>query len=129
MLAVLAETVDRDTPSGVNARVSLSGGIDSSSLVGLLAREHAAPNRCIEAFSIRPAHTPDESPLIDTTVRHTRVPHRYVPLDSLDHRQALERLLGAHDEPVRRKQAAVSSWSATARTRSSPATSFSPRRF
>ena len=33
-------------------------------------------------------------------MRQTRIPHRYVPLDSLDHRQALERLLRAHDEPV-----------------------------
>jgi len=47
-----------------------------------------------------PPGTTDESALIDATVRHTCLPHTYVPLDGLDHTVSLGRLIERHDEPI-----------------------------
>ncbi len=100
VLKLLGETIDRDTPVDVDVGLSLSGGIDSSVLAGLVTRGLAPQDKRVQAFSITPPHTADESALIDATVRHTGVAHRYVPLDMLDYSRTLDRLLDAHDEPV-----------------------------
>ena len=99
VLNLLRETIDRTTPVDVNVGVSLSGGI-SSVIAGLVTQNHAPQGRRLQAFSIIPPHTHNESLLIDATVRHTGLAHRYVPLDTMDYSQALGELLDAHDEPV-----------------------------
>ena len=100
VLNLLGETIERMTPADVNVGVSLSGGIDSSVIAGLVTQNHASQRRRLQAFSIIPPHTHDESFLIDATVRHTGLTHRYVPLDTMDYSRALDELLDAHDEPV-----------------------------
>ncbi len=96
----LVAAVERQTPTGVKVGLALSGGIDSSSIAGILARPSAGGARRLHAFSITPPHTTDESSLIDATVRHTGIPHTYVPLEPLDYPRALAQLIDFHDEPV-----------------------------
>jgi asparagine synthase (glutamine-hydrolysing) len=96
----LVAAVERHTPTGVKVGLALSGGIDSSSIAGILAGPTAGGARNLHAFSITPPHTTDESSLIDATVRHTGIPHTYVPLEPLDYPRALARLIDFHDEPV-----------------------------
>jgi len=100
VLATLVEAVKRHTPSGVDLGLALSGGIDSSSLAGILAHSALPETGSVQAFSITPPNTIDESALIDATIRHTGIRHTYVGLDSLDYSQSLGRLIDSHDEPV-----------------------------
>lgn len=96
----LVAAVERHTPTDVKVGLALSGGIDSSSIAGILTRPSPGGTRSVHAFSITPPHTTDESSLIDATVRHTGIPHTYVPLEPLDYPHALARLIDFHDEPV-----------------------------
>ncbi|HUM16729.1 MAG TPA: asparagine synthase-related protein [Candidatus Nitrosotalea sp.] len=96
----LVAAVERHTPTGVKVGLALSGGIDSSSIAGILARSSPGGARNLHAFSITPPHTIDESSLIEATVRHTGIPHTHVPVEPLDYPRALDRLLDFHDEPV-----------------------------
>jgi asparagine synthase (glutamine-hydrolysing) len=100
ILEKLVAAVERHTPTGVKVGLALSGGIDSSSIAGVLARLSSGEARSLHAFSVTPPHTTDESSLIDATVRHTGIPHTYVPLEPLDYPRALDRLIDFHDEPI-----------------------------
>lgn len=96
----LIAAVERHTPTDVKVGLALSGGIDSSSIAGILARSSRQGTRSLHAFSIVPPRTADESPLIDATIRHTGLPHTYVPVEPLDYPRALAQLIDAHDEPI-----------------------------
>jgi len=100
ILEKLVAAVERHTPTDVPVGLSLSGGIDSSSIAGTLSRPSLRETRNIRAFSVTPPHTTDESFLIDATVRHTGLSHTYVPLDTLDYPRSLGQLIDFHDEPV-----------------------------
>ena len=100
ILEKLTAAVERHTPTGVKVGLALSGGIDSSSIAGILARPSPAEPRSLHAFSIVPPRTIDESSLIDATIRHTGIPHTYVPVEPLDYPRALGRLIDFHDEPI-----------------------------
>jgi asparagine synthase (glutamine-hydrolysing) len=76
----LVATIERHTPTDVPVAISLSGGIDSSSIAGILAQSRLRGTRNLRAFSITPPKTTDESFLINATVRHTSIPHSYVSL-------------------------------------------------
>ena len=96
----LLAAVERHTPPDVPVGLTLSGGIDSAAIAGILARSpHRDPKR-IHAFSITPPRTADESPFINATVRHTGIAHSYVSLDGLDYARLVDDLVDAHDEPV-----------------------------
>ena len=97
---MLVAAVERHTPRGIKVGLALSGGIDSSTIAGVLAQSELRETRSVHAFSITPPHTIDESPLIDATIRHTGIPHTYVPLESLDYPRTVARLIDCHDEPV-----------------------------
>jgi asparagine synthase (glutamine-hydrolysing) len=96
----LAATVEHHTPTEIPVAISLSGGIDSSSIAGILAQSRRRGTRNLRAFSITPPKTTDESFLIDATVRHTSIPHSYVALDRLDYPRLLSQLIDFHDEPI-----------------------------
>ena len=100
VLDTLVAAVERHTPAGVRVGLALSGGIDSSSLAGILTRPALRHTRDVRAFSVTPPHTTDESFLVDATIRRTGLPHTYVPLAPLDYPASLGRLVEAHDEPV-----------------------------
>jgi asparagine synthase (glutamine-hydrolysing) len=100
VLDKLVAAVERHTPADVSIGLSLSGGIDSSSIAGILARSPRRQTRNLRAFSITPPKTTDESFLIDATIRHTGIPHSYVSLDALDYPRLLSQLIDFHDEPI-----------------------------
>ncbi len=100
VLDTLVHAVDRHTPTDVKVGLALSGGIDSSSIAGILAHSSLRGTRNIHAFSINPPKTDDESFLIDATIRRTGIPHTYVFTEGLDYPQSLARLIDAHDEPI-----------------------------
>ena len=100
VLAKLVAAVERHTPSDVRIGLALSGGIDSSSIAGILAHTKLRLVRDVRAFSIRPPKTADESFLIDATIRRTAIPHVYVSLDTLDYAGTLRRLIDCQDEPI-----------------------------
>ncbi|MGH9369892.1 MAG: asparagine synthase (glutamine-hydrolyzing) [Thermoanaerobaculia bacterium] len=100
ILDKLVTTVERHIPTDVPVGLSLSGGIDSSSIACILAQSSLRGSRSVRAFSITPPKTTDESFLIDATVRHTGIPHSYVALDGLDYPRSLAQLIDFHDEPI-----------------------------
>jgi len=100
ILEKLGAAVERHTPTDGPVALSLSGGIDSSTIAGVLAQSPLRNTCNLQAFSIAPPKTTDESFLIDATVRHTNISHSYVPLDTLDYPRLLSQLIDAHDEPV-----------------------------
>jgi len=100
VLDKLVAAVERHTPADVPIGLSLSGGIDSSTIAGILARSSWRGTRNVRAFSITPPKTTDESFLIDATIRRTGIPHSYVSLDDLDYPRLLSQLIDSHDEPI-----------------------------
>ena len=100
ILEKLTAAVDRHTPTNVPVGLSLSGGIDSSSIASLVAASCLRGQRRVFAFSITPPETTDESFLINATVRQTGLPHSYVTLNGLDYPGSLARLIAFHDEPI-----------------------------
>jgi asparagine synthase (glutamine-hydrolysing) len=100
VLDELAAAVERQTPPDVSIGLSLSGGIDSSTIAGILARSSRWDRQNLRAFSITPPKTTDESFLIDATIRHTGIRHSYVSLDDLDYPRLLTEVIDFHDEPI-----------------------------
>ena len=96
----LADAVERHTPADVSVGLALSGGIDSSTIAGIVTRSAIRGTRSVHAFSINPPNTTDESFLIDATIRHTGIAHSYVSLEAIDYPRALARLIDFHDEPI-----------------------------
>jgi asparagine synthase (glutamine-hydrolysing) len=100
ILDALVSAVQRHTPPEVRVGLALSGGIDSSSIAGILAGSSMQEIRNVQAFSIKPPKTDDESFLIDATIRRTGIPHTYVSVEGLDYSRSLARLIDFHDEPI-----------------------------
>ena len=100
LLDKLVTAIDYHTPTEVSVGLALSGGIDSSSIAGILANSRLRGNHVIRAFSITPPKTTDESFLIDATVRQTGIPHSYVELGEIDYPRLLTELIQNHDEPI-----------------------------
>jgi asparagine synthase (glutamine-hydrolysing) len=96
----LIRAVDRHTSTSGRIGLALSGGIDSSSLAGILAQSSLRGTRDVHAFSVKPPDTADESALVDATVRDMGIPHSHVPLDAVDYPRELSRLIDLHDEPI-----------------------------
>jgi asparagine synthase (glutamine-hydrolysing) len=83
---------------------TLSGGMDSSSIVALAAREAAKPET-IQTFSVIPPQTVDESFWIDRTVAKTGVMHAYLQPDWSQMGSIFDAVLAVHDEPFQSSSA------------------------
>ena len=96
---ILVETVAQHLQSDAPIAVALSGGIDSTSIVSIVANVLGIGNK-ITGLSIVPPETPDESPWINSTVETLGISHAYVAADKLDYRHEIDEMLDAHDEPI-----------------------------
>lgn len=92
--------IERHIPAEGTIALALSGGIDSSAIAGVVARSPLRDTHRVHAFSVNPPHTPDESVLIDATIRETGLRHTHVSLDALDYPRALACLIDSQDEPI-----------------------------
>jgi asparagine synthase (glutamine-hydrolysing) len=93
-----ANAVSLHLQSDVPLAATLSGGMDSSSIVALAARASQEPQE-IQAYSVIPPQTVDESQWIDQTVEYTGISHRYLQPDWGEISDVFDRVLAFHDEP------------------------------
>ena len=93
-----SQTVSMHLQADVPLAATLSGGMDSSSIVALAAR--ATPlSADIQAFSVIPPETVDESFWIDRTVAQTGISHDYLRPDWDEMPEVFDAVVAAHDEP------------------------------
>jgi asparagine synthase (glutamine-hydrolysing) len=90
--------------SDVPVGVSLSGGLDSTSIISVMANTRAtsggsAPGASLQAFSFMSAEF-DEEPYIRETIGRTNAEHYRVEVDPLGLWENLARFLWFQDEPV-----------------------------
>ncbi len=94
-----SETVSLHLQSDVSIAATLSGGMDSSSIVTIAS--HAKKGiGCIQAFSVIPPGTVDESPWIDSTVKLTGIKHQYLNPTWQQMPELIDEVIGFHDEPI-----------------------------
>ncbi len=93
----IEDSVSRHLQSDVPVAVTLSGGMDSSTVACFAARVRSAQN--VHAFSVIAPNTPDESEFINKTVHETRMSHTYLRIDDLDHEGMIDEVVAANDAP------------------------------
>jgi asparagine synthase (glutamine-hydrolysing) len=101
---LLEDAVRLRMRSDVPVGVSLSGGLDSTSIISVMAKARAAsdsvaPGASLEAFSFMSAEF-DEQPYIMETIGQTGAELHRVEVDPLHLWENLERFLWFQDEPV-----------------------------
>ncbi|MBN1817463.1 MAG: asparagine synthase (glutamine-hydrolyzing) [Sedimentisphaerales bacterium] len=84
--------------SDVPLACTLSGGMDSSSVTAMAAGQVPTPEQ-IQAFSVIPPYTVNESEWIDAIVDKTRIRHAYLPLEWENIPEVTDQVLQFHDEP------------------------------
>ncbi|MGE0734866.1 MAG: asparagine synthase (glutamine-hydrolyzing) [Alphaproteobacteria bacterium] len=98
----LRETIQdacrRHMQSDVPVAAALSGGMDSSTIVSVLAQQGFADQ--LHTFSVRAPDIADESAWIDRTVATQGIRHEYVDIASADYGQAIDEMISMHDEPT-----------------------------
>ncbi|MBF0215773.1 MAG: asparagine synthase (glutamine-hydrolyzing) [Candidatus Omnitrophica bacterium] len=97
-LDIFSRAVSLHLRSDVPLAATLSGGMDSSSIVALAAKSAASPEQ-IRAFSVIPPETIDESFWIDETARYTGITHSYLDMDLKCLSGVFGDVLSTHDEP------------------------------
>ncbi len=96
---LLRDSVRRRLLSEVPLGAFLSGGIDSSTVVGLMAQ---LTDRPVQTFSVgfRVPGTYDETAHAERVARHFRTEHRALVVDSVDVERLLTRTVWHLDEPL-----------------------------
>ena len=95
---VFEETISMHIRSDVPVAATLSGGIDSTSIVGMVAKCCSLHER-LKTYSVYPPDTFDETFWINKTVEYTGVEHEYVDLDLANLVQTIDEIIIKHDEP------------------------------
>lgn len=97
--ALLRDSVRRRLLSDVPLGAFLSGGVDSSTVVGLMAE---VTNRPVQTFSVgfRVPGAYDESEHAERVARHFGTEHRGLVVDAIDVERLLTRTVYHLDEPV-----------------------------
>ncbi len=95
---IFSETIKIHLRSDVPLAAALSGGIDSSSIVGVAASLCASAHD-IHAFSVIPPETVDESYWIKKTVDYTNITHSFLDLEFNNISDVAKEVLRIHDEP------------------------------
>jgi asparagine synthase (glutamine-hydrolysing) len=96
---VLTRAVTRSTAGEDPLRLGafLSGGLDSSTIVGLACEVLGKPTKTFTVSSASPDH--DESAYADIVARHFRTEHYTHELTSADILEAIEAISAGYDEP------------------------------
>lgn len=94
----LIEAVECHLLSDAPLASTLSGGIDSTGIVCIMAKELGLRN--IKTFTVLADDIPDESPLVEVTKQATGVDHEYINIQGVDYVSALDDLIRFHDEPT-----------------------------
>jgi asparagine synthase (glutamine-hydrolysing) len=92
------ETVALHLRSDVPLAATLSGGMDSTSIVGIASKLTKGVTN-LRAFSTIPPNTVDESFWINRTVDHTGIDHSYLDIDFGEMTKIIDELIKVHDEP------------------------------
>jgi len=95
---VFEEAISQHTRADVPVSANLSGGMDSTSIVGTVAKINSLNNK-LKTFSVIPPETFDESFWINKTVKSTEVDHEYINLDLNDIPKTIDEIILKHDEP------------------------------
>jgi len=95
---VFEETISLHIHADVPVAATLSGGIDSTSIVGTVAK-CGLLNMRLKTYSVFPPDTYDERFWIDRTVEYTGVDHEYVDLNLNNIAQTIDDIILKHDEP------------------------------
>lgn len=96
---LFTKIVDDHIQSDANLATTLSGGLDSTAINSVIARELGKAHE-INAFSVLAADIPDESPLIDHTVKELGIKHQYIDIGEINYVEEIDELLQFHDEPT-----------------------------
>ncbi len=97
--SVFIQAVSDHLVSDVPIAATLSGGVDTTSIVCTIARELGRKDE-ISVFSVNPPKSINESRWIDDTVASNKLNHEYIVLDEIDESKALETLIDNMDEPI-----------------------------
>lgn len=92
------ETMAFHVRSDVAVAATLSGGMDSSSIVGVISKLNLVPS-ALQTFSVFPPETYDESFWIDKVVDSSNVQHEYINLNLDNMPQIIDEIILSHDEP------------------------------
>jgi len=95
---VFEDSVRLHLRSDVPLAATLSGGMDSSSIVGL-ASKMAEDSARLKAFSVIPPDTADESFWIGKVVEKTGIEHLYLDIDWSNMKDTVDEVIKFHDEP------------------------------
>jgi len=96
--SIFDETISLHLRADVDIAATLSGGMDSSSIVGSIAKNNFLSDK-LQTFSVIPPKTFDESFWINKMVDYTRVNHEYVNVNINDPTEVIDELINFHDEP------------------------------
>jgi asparagine synthase (glutamine-hydrolysing) len=92
---LLGQAVARQTVADVPVGAFLSGGLDSTTIVGLMSRDRTEP---VKTFSVGFADLIDELPFARDVARHYGTDHHELQMN-IDVASMLDRMLDVYDEP------------------------------
>ena len=96
---LFVEIVDSHLQSDVPVAATLSGGLDSTSIICALSKNLKKHDE-VHAFSIRSKYVSDESSLIDQTIQETGISHNYFDIDDVEVIAYIDEMLIQMDEPI-----------------------------
>jgi asparagine synthase (glutamine-hydrolysing) len=96
---LFVKTVEDHIQSDAPLATTLSGGLDSNAINGVIAKI-LGRSKDLNAFSVIAPDTANESELIDYAVKDLGINHHYIDIGDVDMESALDEMLAAHDEPT-----------------------------
>lgn len=96
---LFVKAVEDHMQSDVSLATTLSGGLDSNAINSTIVKS-LGRKKDIHAFSLLAEDVPDESILINESVKELDIYHEYINLSHADYQSAIDEMLMFHDEPT-----------------------------